>query len=74
MNSQNLRQPNCERGLRIGLKPVQRKDKMLEILQGISDFISPESLLALKGFDLQQCVFDKLELLINRISFGMIEY
>ena len=52
-----------------GLKPVQRKDKMLEILQGISDFISPESLLALKGFDLQQCVFDKLELLIKQNQF-----
>ncbi|CAX42134.1 unnamed protein product [Candida dubliniensis CD36] len=52
-----------------GLKPVQGKDKMLEILQGISDFISPESLLALKGDDLQQRVFDKLELLIKQDQF-----
>lgn len=50
-----------------GLKPVRGKEKMVEILQGISNFILPEhELLAVADKqELQSCIFRKLDAVIR---------
>ncbi|EMG48424.1 Structure-specific endonuclease subunit SLX4 [Candida maltosa Xu316] len=52
-----------------GLKPVQGKEKMVDILQGISKFVSPENLLSLRDQQLQKSVFKNLDKLIRENQF-----